>query len=98
MAPAFSLILLIAALVITMQRSAVWAFVTLYLPGWILFSSTKTIALPGLPDIDACNGIMYGILGGIALKGGERLNFRFGLCDLLMLVLSASAITSSYLS
>jgi hypothetical protein len=98
MAPAFSLILLVAALVITMQRSAVWAFVMLYLPGWILFSSTKTIALPGLPDIDACNGIMYGILGGIALKGGERLNFRFGLCDLLMLVLSASAITSSYLS
>src|SRR5947207_12031374 len=91
----FAIVLLVSALVITLSRSAVWAFVTLYIPSVLLFSVTKKINLPGLPDIDALYGIMYGILGGLVLKGGEPLNFRFGIADAVMLALSTAAIITA---
>jgi hypothetical protein len=95
MGQAFDIILLIAALFITLQRSAVWAFVTLYIPALLLFSVTKKVSLPGLPDLDALFGIMYGILGGVVLKGGEALNFRFGLADLVFVLMSFSAVITA---
>src|SRR5436309_5737560 len=95
MGQVFAIMLLISALVLTLRRSAVWAFVNLYLPSLLLFSATKKINLPGLPDIDALYGIMYGILGGVVLKGGETLNFRFGMADVIMLALSTAAIITA---
>jgi hypothetical protein len=91
----FNVILLIAALMITVRRSGVWAFTTLYIPAVILVSNTKKIMLPGIPDIDALFGIMYGILGGIVIKGGEPLNFRFGVADAIMVALSCGAVISA---
>jgi hypothetical protein len=91
----FAIAMLIAALVLTLRRNAVWAFTTLYIPCVILFSNTKKIMLPGVPDIDALYGIMYGILGGIIIKGGESLNFRFGIADAIMVGLSLCAIVSA---
>ena len=93
-----AIILLGCAMLLTMQRSAVWAFVTLYIPGVILLSATKQIGLPGLPDIDVLFGIMYGILGGIVLKGGEALNFRFGIADAVILAMSISSILTAGLT
>jgi hypothetical protein len=98
MGQATAILLLAAAMLLTLQRSAVWAFVTLYLPGVILLSATKQIGLPGIPDIDVLFGIMYGILGGIVIKGGETLNFRFGIADAVILAMSSSSIITSGLT
>src|SRR5438477_7142033 len=93
-----AIILLGCAMLLTLHRSAVWAFITLYIPGVILLSATKQIGLPGLPDIDVLFGIMYGILGGIVLKGGEALNFRFGIADAVILAMSISSIITAGLT
>jgi hypothetical protein len=90
-----AIILLVAALMMTLRRSAVWAFTTLYIPALLLVSNTRKIGLPGVPDIDALFGIMYGILGGIVIKGGETLNFRFGLADAVMVSLSIAAVITA---
>jgi hypothetical protein len=91
----FAIILLVSALIITLRRSAVWAFVTLYLPSVLLFSATKKINLPGIPDVDSLYGIMYGVLAGLILKGGESLNFRFGLADAIIIAFSIGAVITA---
>src|SRR5438876_8496485 len=95
MGQAVALILLVSAIILTLRRSAVWAFVTLYVPCLLLFLNTKKIALPGAPDIDVLYGIMYGVLMGLVLKGGERLNFRFGIADAVIVAMSVSAILTA---
>jgi hypothetical protein len=86
------LILCVLALAVTLYRGAVWAFVSVYLPTLLLLAVTPQIALPSIPDMDARSGVIYGILGGLVLKGGEALPFRFGFADLLILLLALSAI------
>src|SRR5437868_12749126 len=98
MGQATAIVFLLAAMLLTLHRSAVWAFVTLYLPCVILFSGTKQINLPGIPDVDVLFGIMYGILGGIVVKGGEALNFRFGIADAVILAMSLSSIITAGLT
>src|SRR5438045_6610307 len=41
---------------------------------------------------------MYGILGGIVIKGGEGLNFRFGIADGVILAMSISSIITAGLT
>jgi hypothetical protein len=92
------LILCALALAVTLYRSAVWAFVTVYLPTLLLLAVTPQIALPSIPDMDARSGVIYGILGGLVLKGGETLPFRFGLADLLVLLLALSSIITGIIT
>jgi len=92
------LILCALAFSVTLYRSAVWAFVSVYLPTLLLLAVTPQIALPSIPDMDARSGVIYGILAGLVLKGGEALPFRFGFADLLVLCLSLSAIITGVLT
>src|SRR4051812_27341073 len=85
-------ILFAVAIYLTLYRSAVVAFVTLYLPCLLLLNTTQKINLPGLPDMNATYGIIYGILGGLVLKGGEVFPFKWGFMDTLMLLLTLSTI------
>src|SRR3954466_10293552 len=77
---------------LTIYRSAVVAFVTCYLPALLLLNATAKINLPGLPDMNATYGIIYGIIGGLVLKGGEPLPFKWGWMDTLMLLITLSVI------
>src|SRR4051794_37778064 len=92
------LILCAVALAMTLYRGAVWAFVTVYLPTLLLLAVTRQIALPSIPDMDARSGVIYGIMGGLVLKGGEALPFRFGFADLLVLLLALSSIITGVLT
>src|SRR4029079_15682025 len=80
------------AVSLTLYRGAVVAFVTLYLPALLLLNTTQKINLPGLPDMNVTFGIVYGILGGLVLKGGEAFPFKWGFMDTLMLLLTLSTI------
>src|SRR4051812_13463029 len=86
------------AIYLTLYRSAVVAFVTLYLPALLLVNTTQKINLPGLPDMNATCGIIYGIMGGLVLKGGEPFPFKWGLMDTLMIALTASTVITGMLT
>lgn len=85
-------ILFLAAIYLTLYRGAVVAFVTLYLPCLLLLNTTQKINLPGLPDMNATFGVVYGICGGLVLKGGEPFPFKWGFMDTLMLLLALSTV------
>jgi hypothetical protein len=85
-------ILFLAAIYITLYRGAVVAFVTLYLPSLLLLNATQKINLPGLPDMNATFGVIYGICGGLVLKGGEPFPFKWGWMDTLMSALAVSTV------
>src|SRR5438034_457437 len=91
-------ILFALAIYLTLYRSAVVAFVTLYLPALLLLNTTQKINLPGLPDMNVTFGIVYGILGGLVLKGGERFPFKWGFMDTLMLLLTLSTIITGMIT
>ena len=85
-------ILFVAAIYLTLYRGAVVAFVTLYLPCLLLLNTTQKINLPGLPDMNATFGVIYGICGGLVLKGGEQMPFKWGVMDTLMSPLALSCV------
>jgi len=85
-------ILFLVAIYVTMYRGAVVAFVTLYLPCLLLINTTQKINLPGLPDMNATFGVIYGICGGLVLRGGEPFPFKWGFMDTLMVLLMLSTI------
>src|SRR3954464_4776648 len=85
-------ILFCLAVYLTLYRSAVVAFVTLYLPALILLNTTQKLSLPGLPDMNATFGIVYGIMGGLVLKGGEQFPFKWGFMDTLLCLLTLSTV------
>jgi hypothetical protein len=91
-------ILFAVAIYLTLYRSAVVAFVTLYLPALLLLNTTQKINLPGAPDMNATFGIVYGILGGLVLKGGEPFPFKWGFMDTLMLLLTLSTIITGMIT
>src|SRR5947199_8077800 len=91
-------ILFAAAIYLTLYRGAVVAFVTLYLPCLLLLNTTQKINLPGLPDMNATFGIVYGICGGLVLKGGEPFPFKWGFMDTLMLLLTLSTIITGMIN
>ena len=78
-------ILLFASMWLTVTRSAVTAFVSLYLPMLLLLYSAYKIPLPGLPDLTSTIAVAYGIMGGLVIKGGEPLPFRWSVVDVLFL-------------
>src|SRR5262249_9486585 len=85
-------ILIAAAVYMTLYRSAVVAFVTLYLPSLLLLNTTQRINLPGAPDPNATLGVVYGILGALVIKGGEPFPFKWGFMDTLVLLLTLSTV------
>src|SRR5436309_2562039 len=88
----FDAILCAIALVMTLYRGSAVTFVTLYLPSLLLLNTTQKINLPGLPDMNCTVGVIYGILGGLVLKGGERFPFKWGWTDTLMSLLALSTV------
>src|SRR3954463_1698874 len=85
-------ILFAAAIYLTLYRGAVVAFVTLYLPCLLLLNTTQKINLPGLPDMNATFGVIYGICGGLVLKGGEPMPFKWGWMDTVMSLMALSTV------
>jgi len=82
------------AVYLTLYRGAVVAFVTLYLPALLLLNTTQKINLPGLPDMNVSYGIIYGIVGGLVLKGGEPFPFRWSMVDTLMMLCTLSTVVT----
>jgi len=68
-------------------RGISFAFAWVYLPVLVLLSATKAISLPLLPDMTSQFAVGYGVLAGLALKGGERLTIRWNLLDTIMTAL-----------
>lgn len=86
------------ALYLTVNRGAVYAFVKIFLPCILMLGVTPKIMIPGLPDVNATNAAIYGILVGIALKGGEALPFRWNLLDSLVCLLQVSCVITAWLT
>jgi hypothetical protein len=87
-------IVTLIALLVTLQRGAVMAFVWLWLPCQLLLYLAPRVPVPSLPDISPPFGVLYGIMLGLVLKGGERLPFRWNLMDTLILLITLSDIVS----
>src|SRR2546423_4733200 len=87
-------IIALASLLLTLQRGAVTAFVWLYFPSLLLLDLSPQIPIPSFPDIGATHGVMYGIIFGLLIKGGEPLPFRWGLLDTLDILLVVSMVIS----
>lgn len=88
-------LIFIFAAYLTAYRSAAVAFATVYIPSLLMLASTPKVGLPGLPDMNATYAAMYGILAGLALKGGEAFPFRFGWIDRLVLLMTLSCIITA---
>lgn len=80
---------------LTLYRSAAVAFATLYLPALLLLGSTPKVNLPGLPDMNATYGAIYGILAGLAIKGGEPFPFKWNWIDRIVIALTVSCIITA---
>src|SRR2546423_4120560 len=87
-------IIAVLSLLITLQRGAVTAFVWLYFPSLLLLDLSPQIPIPSFPDIGATHGVMYGIIFGLLIKGGEPMPFRWGWLDTLVILLVVSMIIS----
>lgn len=88
-------LIFILAAYLTVYRSAAVAFATIYLPALLLVASTPKISVPGLPDMNATYGAVYGILAGLALKGGEPFPFKWGWIDRIVLLMTVSCIITA---
>jgi hypothetical protein len=88
-------IFIFLALAVTLYRGSAVAFATLYIPSLLLLNTTQRINLPGAPDPNCTIGVMYGILGGLVLKGGESFPFKWGWTDTLMCLLTLSTVITA---
>lgn len=88
-------LIFILAAYLTAYRSAAVAFATIYLPSLLMLASTPKVNLPGLPDMNATYAAIYGILAGLAIKGGEPFPFKFGWIDRIVLLLTLSCMITA---
>jgi hypothetical protein len=78
------------ALILTLYRGSAVTFVTLYLPSLLLLNTTQKINIPGAPDMNCTIAVVYGIMGGLVIKGGEQFPFKWGWIDTVMTALAIS--------
>jgi hypothetical protein len=88
-------LILLAALGVTLQYGAAFAFVWIYLPVLLLMSHVAAIPVPGLPDITSPFGALYGIGAGMFLRGQWLPNIRWNLVDAVVLSIAACKVISS---
>jgi len=88
-------LILVLAAYLTVYRSAAVAFATVFLPSLLLVASSPKLGVPGLPDANVTYGAIYGILAGLALKGGEALPFKFGWIDRIVVLMMVSCVITS---
>lgn len=77
-----------ASAALTVMRSAVQALVWVYLPSTILLLQVPMLDIPLLPDPNQRIACIYGILAGMALRGGRTRLFRWNLLDSLLVTLA----------
>ena len=95
MGPLVILLILLLTLIITLRHNAATAFAMMFFPSLLLMFTVRPFPLPGLPDMGSTTAVVYGILFGLAIKGGEPFPVRWGIIDTLVVLLgSATVITA----
>lgn len=83
MSTLFILFIFALAAYLTWTRGLAVAFALVYLPVLVLVSAARPVVLPLLPDLTSTFAVGYGVLAGIALRGGfgGAWPFRWNLLD-----------------
>ncbi len=88
-------LLFAAGLAVTLWRGPRTAFILLAMPAFIMLPEVPNVILPLIPDPGAGFGVMYGILLGIILRGGEPFTFRWNLVDTVVVLIALAQIINS---
>lgn len=88
-------VLIVLGCGLTLYRGTAMAFAWLYLPIVLLLSAVPPWKVPGVLHMTATNGVIYGILLGLVLKGGEPVQIRWNIVDALVLLLAGSSIITA---
>lgn len=89
MSTPFVLFIFSVSAYLTWTRGLAVAFALVYLPVLVLVSAAKPMVLPLLPDLSSTFAVGYGVLAGIALRGGfgGAWPFRWNLLDTVVTTL-----------
>ena len=85
----------LAALLTTLFGNLRTAIVCVYLPVTLLLAHVPQFAIPLLPDVGAQAAVGYGLLLGLAVKGGEPLGVVWHWFDALVLTLGMLVVFTS---
>ena len=88
-------IIFLAALLVTVSGGVRLTFAYVYLPVMLLFAHVPQFNIPLLPDVGSEGAVGYGVLLGLLLRGGEKLDLQFHWLDAVVVLLSILIIITS---